>query len=75
MADGSWSWVKASDNTFPKLIGQPRYSLDHKTCILFVKLEPARTYAMWLNNPGYTSFMDTDHRPAVPYLLVFQTAK
>jgi RNA polymerase sigma-70 factor (ECF subfamily) len=37
------------------------------------KLEPGHTYAFWLNSGQFHNFKDRDGRPAVPYLLIFQT--
>jgi RNA polymerase sigma-70 factor (ECF subfamily) len=74
MMDGSWSWSQLSDATFPKIIGKPKYK-DKRTCIVTVKLEPDKTYAIWLNTEKFDNFKDADGRPAVPYLLVFKTAK
>jgi RNA polymerase sigma-70 factor (ECF subfamily) len=48
---------------------------DKRTCVVKVKLEPGKTYAIWLNSEKFHNFKDADGRPAVPYLLVFQTAK
>ena len=54
--------------------GKPiHYEKDRRTCVLKVKLEPGKTYAIWLNSDKFTNFKDADGRPAVPYLLVFQT--
>ena len=77
MADGSWSWSQLSDDTFPKPVGDKpiHYEKDRRTCVLKVKLEPGKTYAIWLNSDKFTNFKDADGRPAVPYLLVFQTKK
>jgi RNA polymerase sigma-70 factor (ECF subfamily) len=72
MADGSWSWVEAWNGSTPKTIGKPKYEADHKTCVLKVKLEPARTYAFWLNPENFKGFTDADGRAAIPYLLIFQ---
>jgi RNA polymerase sigma-70 factor (ECF subfamily) len=68
-----WSWVEVSKEAFPQLIGKPRYLSDKRTCVVQVKLEPGKTYAIWLNSKQYNYFKDEDHNPAVPYLLVFQT--
>ncbi len=73
MADGSWSWSTAWENSTPESIGEPRYESDHRTCVLKVKLEPGRTYAWWLNSNKFKNFTDLAGRPAVPYLLIFQT--
>lgn len=73
MQDGSWSWVKLSKESFPPLDGKPRYLADKRTCVLPVKLEPGKTYAIWVNSDNNRNFTDTENRPAVPYLLVFRT--
>jgi hypothetical protein len=73
MADGSWSWSTAWENSAPEIIGQPHYESDGRTCGVKVKLEPGRTYAWWLNNDKFKNFTDLAGRPAVPYLLIFQT--
>ena len=73
MIDGSWSWSQISDETFPKIIGKPRYLDDKKTCVVDVKLEPNKTYVIWLNSAKFHGFKDTDGNPAVPYLLYFKT--
>jgi RNA polymerase sigma-70 factor (ECF subfamily) len=73
MRNGSWSWVKLSDATFPKTRGDPRFLDDQRTCVLPVSLEPGRSYVIWLNQPPYENFQDQDGHKAVPYLLVFET--
>ncbi len=73
MADGSWSWCTAWDGSMPEMIGQPFYEPDERTCVLKVRLEPDRTYATWLNTDNIQNFTDRTGRPAVPYLLIFQT--
>jgi len=73
MQDGNWSWATLSKESFPKLGGQPQYLADKRTCVLPVKLEPGKTYAMWVNSEQFGHFKDTDGRSAVPYLLVFKT--
>jgi hypothetical protein len=75
MADGGWSWVRESEETFPKTTGKPKYLKDKRTCVLPVKLEAGKTYAIWINTAEYENFTDADGRVAVPYLLVFQTKK
>jgi serine/threonine protein kinase len=73
MADGSWSWSTAWENSTPEIIGQSHYETDQRTCVLKAKLEPGRTYAWWLNSDRFKNFTDRAGRPAVPYLLIFQT--
>lgn len=73
MMDQSWSWSQISEETFPKVAGKIRYEEDGKTCVLPVQLAAGRTYVIWLNSERFHNFKDADNRPAVPYLLVFQT--
>jgi hypothetical protein len=73
MTDGSWSWVKISDDTFPQLLGKPKYLEDKRTCVIDTKLEPNKIYVIWVNSEKFQNFKDTDGNVAVPYLLFFQT--
>ena len=75
MEDGSWSWVTLSKESFPKTSGKPKYLADKRTCVLPVKLEPGKTYAVWVNSEKFGNFKDAGGRSAVPYLLVFKTKK
>ena len=75
MTDGSWAWANISGDSFPTMTGQPSYDKKRRTCTLPVKLEPGKAYAIWLNTEKFQDFRDTDGRPAVPYLLVFETKK
>jgi RNA polymerase sigma-70 factor (ECF subfamily) len=75
MTDDSWSWATLSEETFPKVDGKPKYLKGRRTCVLPVKLEAGKTYAVWVNSEKFDNFKDADGRPAVPYLLVFQTKK
>lgn len=75
MLDGSWSWVQLGPETFPKMTGDPRYGEDGRKCVLPVQLQPGKTYAIWLNVDNFQNFRDRDQRPAVPYLLIFETRK
>jgi RNA polymerase sigma-70 factor (ECF subfamily) len=74
MQDGSWSWSTWGEENFPETTGQPRYLSDGRTCVLPVKLQPAKFYAIWLNSDKFGNFKDTGSRSAVPYLLTFNTA-
>jgi RNA polymerase sigma-70 factor (ECF subfamily) len=73
MMDKSWSWSQLSDETFPKVAGEVRYEKDRRTCVLPVKLQPGKTYALWLNSENFGNFKDASGQSAVPYLLVFET--
>ena len=73
MTKDMWSWVEVSKEAFPQLLGKPRYLGDNRTCVVQVKLEPGKTYALWLNSEQHNYFRDEDNNPAIPYLLVFKT--
>ena len=75
MQDGSWSWSTWGEENMPKTTGKPKYMDDKRTCVLPVKLEPNKFYAIWLNSNNFGNFKDTSGRPAVPYLLVFKTRR
>jgi Bacterial Ig-like domain len=73
MQDGSWSWTTLSRESYPKVDGKPKYLKEKRTCVLPVKLEPGKTYAIWVNSEKFSNFKDADGQSAVPYLLVFKT--
>jgi len=75
MQDKSWSWATFSKESFPKVDGKPKYLADKRTCVLPVKLEPGKTYAIWVNSENFGNFKDSAGHSAVPYLLVFKTKK
>ena len=75
MTDNQWSWVKISNETFPEIVGKIHYLKDKKTCVLPVKLEPGKTYVIWINSGEHNYFKDTDGNSAIPYLLVFETKR
>ena len=75
MKDASWSWSTLSEESFPKTVGEPKYLADKRTCVLPVKLQPGKTYALWLNSENFGNFRDADGQSAVPYLLVFKTKR
>lgn len=72
MADQSWSWSTAWENSTPESIDKPHYEADHKTCVMKVKLEPGKTYGWWINSQRFHGFQDTKNHPAIPYLLTFK---
>ncbi len=73
MADNSYSWVQASSETFPQIVGKPRFLADKRTCVVNIRLQPKKTYVIWVNSEKFRNFKDADGESAVPYLLVFQT--
>jgi RNA polymerase sigma-70 factor (ECF subfamily) len=74
MKDGAWSWATWGRGTFPAVTGKSHYLEDHRTCVLPVKLEPGKTYAIWVNSDKFGNFRDADGHSAVPYLLIFKIA-
>jgi hypothetical protein len=75
MTDKSWSWSTFSQESFPDVKGDPKYLADKRTCVLPVKLQPGKTYAIWLNSEKFHGFQDADNHSAVPFLLVFRTKR
>jgi hypothetical protein len=73
MMAGSWSWTHISDETALPVSGEVHFDKSRRTCIAPVELKPGKTYVVWLNRERYQNFMDENRRPAVPYLLVFET--
>ena len=72
--DRMWSFCQISKETFPESGGQIHYT-DKRTCVMPVKLEPGKSYVIWINRGQFNSFRDTSNTPSVPYLLVFETRK
>lgn len=67
-----WAWVQISKESFPEVSGDVRF-VSRRTCVMPVKLEPGRVYAIWLNSEKHDMFRDVQNNPAVPYLLAFKT--
>jgi hypothetical protein len=72
MADQSWSWCTAWENSTPDSIGDIHYEADHKTCALKVKLVAGKTYGWWINTQNHHNFQDSQNHPAIPYLFTFK---
>jgi len=73
MQGGAWSWCVLSKESYPGTSEAPKYLEDKRTCVLPVKLQPGKTYAVWINSEKFYDFKDTTGQPAVPFLLVFKT--
>jgi Bacterial Ig-like domain len=73
MQPGAWSWGMMDKETYPGTSEAPKYLDDKRTCVLPVKLQPGKTYAVWINSEKLHNFKDTKGQIAVPYLLVFKT--
>ena len=73
---GSYSFVSAEGGKVPPGAGaNPRFDAEGRTCTFRVKLAPGTKYAVWLNRGRYQGFAGRSRKPAVPYLLVFETRK
>jgi serine/threonine protein kinase len=75
MKTDRWSWCCSDKESFPEQTGQPRYLGDERTCVVPVKLQPGKVYAIWINSEKFQLFQDRGGLPAVPYLLIFETRK
>jgi Bacterial Ig-like domain len=73
MKAGSWSWAMIARESYPGTADAPKYLDDKKTCVLPVKLQPGKTYAVWVNSEKLQNFKDAQGNIAVPFLLVFKT--
>ena len=75
MTNNQWSWVNMPDAPFPEITGDIHYLNDKKTCVLPVKLEPGKTYVIWINSGKFNYFKDKNKTSAIPYLIVFETKR
>ena len=72
MMNLSWSWV-GGGQTFPEMMGQPRYDKSKRTCTLPVKLEAGRFYWVGINSPQHKNFQTDMQVAALPYVILFAT--
>jgi hypothetical protein len=68
----SWSWVREPEN-FPEAVGKAYFEPDARTAAMPVRLQPGRTYVIWLNSEQYQLFRDRQGIPAPPLRWVFST--
>jgi len=71
--EASWSWVTEGGDSFPATTGAAYFEPDGRTAALPVKLEPGRTYVIWLNSAQYRLFRDTQGEVAEPRRWSFTT--
>jgi RNA polymerase sigma factor (sigma-70 family) len=74
MIDGDYSIVPNSKDTEPEIDGKPRYDAAQRMYSIPVKLQPGRTYCLWLNTVRFGNFKDSKRESAVPYCLMFRTS-
>ncbi|MCE5341728.1 MAG: tetratricopeptide repeat protein [Planctomycetaceae bacterium] len=73
MFQHGWSWCRTGPlSDYPTVLGNPKWR-DNRTCVLPVKVEPARSYLVIINYAPYESFKNTDMIPAKTYAIVFAT--
>ena len=75
VAADSYSFTDHPDlGELPDITGDPRFP-DDRTCVLPVRLEPGKTYAIGVNSPTHRNFVSaTDESIAAePYQIVFST--
>jgi len=73
MTDKSWSWVYESPESFPEMTGEPYYDETMMINYLPVKLEPQKTYVIWINKDNFMNFKDASGNPARPHKFTFST--
>lgn len=73
MAEGSFSYVQKSAETFPQCAFPAKLSPDGRTFAVNCTLEPGRDYEIWFNSPPYMNFKSASGAPAEPHQLLFRT--
>ena len=69
----SWAWLSVTSSSLPEFTGKAKFLADRRTCVAPVRLEPGRAYAIAFNSEKNQGFKDLQGKPAIPYLLVFET--
>lgn len=67
-----WAWVIEHPTTAPDL-GAATWDAEHRTHTTEVRLEPGRSYVVWLNSPQYSYFRDRQGVAATPFRWTFAT--
>lgn len=71
--EASWSWVTEGRESFPPTTGDAYFEPDARTAALPVKLEPGRSYVVWLNSGEFQLFRDLEGTAAEPLRWTFTT--
>ena len=74
MMDGNWSWAYDTEESFPQMLGHPRFVDDMTRNVLPVRLEANKEYVVWVNSEKFTNFKDEAGNSAPPFRLTFKTA-
>ncbi len=72
MTDHAYSFCRINDN-FPETAGSPFYNADCTTVTLPVRLEPNKTYEIYLNYGNYRGFFSARGVPLKGYHYTFST--
>ena len=72
MAEGSFSFVQKSSETFPNCAFPAVLSSDKRTFTVRCMAEPGRSYEIWFNSPPYMNFKAVNGTPAQPHQLLFR---
>ena len=72
MGEG-WSWVIDPQVPFPETTGKASLSADGRSAELPVRLQPGRTYAIWLNSEQHRDFHDRNGVELAPVRWTFTT--
>jgi hypothetical protein len=72
MAEGSFSFVQKSSETFPNCAFPAVLSSDKRTFMVRCTAEPGRSYEIWFNSPPYMNFKGVNGTPAQPHQLLFR---
>lgn len=67
-----WAWVIEDKATAPD-IGESTWDAEVRTNAAPVRLEPGKTYVVWINSPQYSYFKDTLGETATPVRWTFTT--
>jgi len=67
-----WAWVIENASTSPEL-GASRFDESGRANTVEARLEPGRTYVVWVNSPEYSYFRDLTGAPAAPVRWAFST--
>jgi hypothetical protein len=67
-----WSWVIEGPETAPDL-GTASFDAEGRTNTVVARLQPGRTYVVWINSARYSYFRDHAGTPATPLRWTFST--
>lgn len=67
-----WSWVVEGPETAPDL-GEASFDPDGRTNRVVARMEPGRTYVVWINSSRFQHFQDLAGVPATPLRWTFTT--